>query len=58
MLPDKVRFRFVFATCVFGYLRDINHFVTHEVTTAKSVQTSLLSKTTKFVLIWSLDRTT
>jgi len=39
MLPKKVWFRFVFAKYVFGYLRDISHFVTHEVTTAKPVQT-------------------
>jgi len=43
MLPDKVRFRFVLAKCVSGYMCDISHFVTHEVTTAKSVQTPPLT---------------
>jgi len=38
MSPDKVRFRFVNANCVSGYMHDISHFVTNEVTTAKPVQ--------------------
>jgi len=43
MLPDKVRFRFVFAKCVFGCMCDISHFVTHEAT-SKPVQTLLLTQ--------------
>ena len=45
MLPEKVRSRFVFARYLFGYLRDISHVATHEVTTTKSVQTHPLLKT-------------
>ena len=44
MLPDKARFRFVFAKCVFGCMCDISHFVTHEVITAKPVQIILLTQ--------------
>jgi len=44
MLPDEVRFRFVFAKCVSGYMCDIYHFVTKKMTTAKSLQTPSLTQ--------------
>jgi len=40
-------FRFVYTKCVFGYMHDIGHFVTNEVTTAKRVQTPTLLKNYK-----------
>jgi len=39
ILPNKCWFRFAFVKYVQCYLHDINHFVTHEVTTGKSVHT-------------------
>jgi len=38
LLPNKDRFRFVYAKYGSGYMSEVCHFVTQEVTTAKSVQ--------------------
>jgi len=44
MSPDKIPFRFVYTKCVLGYMHDISHSVTNEVTTAKRVQTPPLTQ--------------
>jgi len=54
MLPEKLRFCIVFTKYAFGYLRDVSRFVTHEVTTATSVQTYPYSQTIKLMQIWTL----
>jgi len=47
LLSDKDRFHFVYAKYGSGYMSEVCHFVTQEVTTAKSVQTPPLHKNYK-----------